>query len=234
MLKEYYRSNGELCDWIINLWFLSKIEKKKDFSDDFFANLELIKDNWDKEKFLDVEFVIDHSVRNDPSLFDFDLFNGVKNFDKTIIYDIILKEKKKKQVNKKMDCCIDPVLKQVLLDGSLPELVEFYWRRQRGCCEEGMKARRKRELLAAWECKGPIKEHLKKCENCKKKVDDILMEIWRRWKHDEWWEFGGVFFKLLILGQFDCFFLNIDEKDIKLNHLNVYFRGFLPGLVCIM
>ena len=95
MLKEYYRSNGELCDWIINLWFLSKTEKKKDFSDDFFANLELIKDNWDKEKFLDVEFVIDHSVRNDPSLFDFDLFNGVKNFDKTIIYDIILKEKKK-------------------------------------------------------------------------------------------------------------------------------------------
>ena len=58
-----------------------------------FANLELIKDHWDHEKYISDEPVIDHLLRNDPSLFNFEVFIQPKDVlvNKLIVYDIITK-----------------------------------------------------------------------------------------------------------------------------------------------
>ena len=98
-MKDYFRSHGELCDWIINLWNYSK-EMLNDqvISVYAFANLELIKDHWDHESYISVERVIDHLLRNDPSLFDFDVFIQPKDqlVNKLIVYDVITKPQMKK------------------------------------------------------------------------------------------------------------------------------------------
>ena len=95
--KEYYRLSGELCNWMINLWFMAKIESCELFADDILSQIELIKENWDEKKYLNVDLVIDCLVRNDSNLFDFDTYNRSSNCDKQLIYDSILQQKKKKK-----------------------------------------------------------------------------------------------------------------------------------------
>ena len=124
------------------------------------------------------------------------------------------------------------IKQEVAIDAPLPELLKFYWEQRRGCCPESMRIKRRREEKK--ECGCPTRRHQKNCPSCDQFVDEVLMEIWRQWEHGCWWEFGVFFYKMNVLGQFDSFFLNINEKDIKLSHLNVYVQGFLPGLVCIM
>ena len=94
-IKVYYKNSGDLADWIVNLWFMAKIENKKAFQDDILAQIELIKENWN-ENFVDVNYVIDHLVRNDVNLMDLDLYNSSANCDKQLIYDILLQPSKKK------------------------------------------------------------------------------------------------------------------------------------------
>ena len=61
-----------------------------------FVNLELIKDYWDKENYIDCEFLIGHLLANDTSFFNFEVFIQPKNFSfsKYNIYNIITKPNK--------------------------------------------------------------------------------------------------------------------------------------------
>ena len=93
--KAHYKSSADLADWIVNLWFMAKIEIKEAFADDILVQIELIKENWN-ENFIDVNYVIDHLVRNDVNLMDLDLYNSSTNCDKQLIYDILLQPSKKK------------------------------------------------------------------------------------------------------------------------------------------
>ena len=96
--KAYYK-NFELHQWIINLWFMSKIEIKQAFADDILAQVELIKENW-HENFMDVNFVIDHLVRNDANLMDLDLYNSdPENHNPQMIYDILLQPYRESKKN---------------------------------------------------------------------------------------------------------------------------------------
>ena len=93
-VKKWFEYEHELCDWIINLWLYSKyIGKDKILEMYAFVNLELIKDNWEKEKFIDCEFLISHLINNDASFFDFEIFIQAKNISlsKLNIYNIITK-----------------------------------------------------------------------------------------------------------------------------------------------
>ena len=66
-----------------------------------FANLELTKDHWDHEKYISDELVIDHLLRNDPSLFNFEVFIQPKDLlvNKLIVYDVITKPSVKKSTS---------------------------------------------------------------------------------------------------------------------------------------
>ena len=101
-MKEYFKCHGELCDWIINLWNYSKRMLDDEVISVYaFANLELIKDHWDREKYISDELVIDHLLRNDPSLFNFEVFNQPKDLlvNKLIVYDVITKPSVKKSTS---------------------------------------------------------------------------------------------------------------------------------------
>ena len=101
-MKEYFKCHGELCDWIINLWNYSKQMLDDEVISVYaFANLELIKDHWDHEKYISDELVIDHLLRNDPSLFNFEVFNQPKDLlvNKLIVYDVITKPSVKKSTS---------------------------------------------------------------------------------------------------------------------------------------
>ena len=101
-MKEYFKCHGELCDWIINLWNYSKQMLDDEVISVYaFANLELIKDHWDREKYISDELVIDHLLRNGPSLFNFEVFNQPKDLlvNKLIVYDVITKPSVKKSTS---------------------------------------------------------------------------------------------------------------------------------------
>ena len=101
-MKEYFKCHGELCDWIINLWNYSKEMLNDEVIAVYaFANLELIKDHWDHEKYISDELVIDHLLRNDPSLFNFEVFIQPKDVlvNKLIVYDAITKPSVKKSTS---------------------------------------------------------------------------------------------------------------------------------------
>ena len=101
-MKEYFKCHGELCDWIINLWNYSKQMLDDEVISVYaFANLELIKDHWDHEKYISDELVIDHLLRNDPSLFNFEVFNQPKDLlvNKLIVYGVITKPSVKKSTS---------------------------------------------------------------------------------------------------------------------------------------
>ena len=101
-MKEYFKCHGELCDWIINLWNYSKRMLDDEVISVYaFANLELIKDHWDCEKYISDKLVIDHLLRNDPSLFNFEVFNQPKDLlvNKLIVYDVITKPSVKKSTS---------------------------------------------------------------------------------------------------------------------------------------
>ena len=101
-MKEYFKCHGELCDWIINLCNYSKQMLDDEVISVYaFANLELIKDHWDHEKYISDELVIDHLLRNDPSLFNFEVFNQAKDLlvNKLIVYDVITKPSVKKSTS---------------------------------------------------------------------------------------------------------------------------------------
>ena len=123
-------------------------------------------------------------------------------------------------------------IKQISIDAPLPELIKVYWEQKRGCCPENMRLKRRSEPKVGCGCSK--REHQDSCPRCGQYIDDVLMEIWRRWEHSCWWEFGVFFHKLMTVGCFDSFFLNLDDKDNKLSYINVYVQGYLPGLVCIM
>ena len=94
VMKEYFEFHGELCDWIINLWNYSKEMLNDEVIAVYaFANFELIKDHWDHKKYISVELVINHLLRNDPSLFNFEVFIQPKDVlvNKLIVYDVITK-----------------------------------------------------------------------------------------------------------------------------------------------
>ena len=101
-MKEYFKCHGELCDWIINLWNYSKQMLDDEVISVYaFANLELIKDHSEHEKYISDELVIDHLLRNDPSLFNFEVFNQAKDLlvNKLIVYDVITKPSVKKSTS---------------------------------------------------------------------------------------------------------------------------------------
>ena len=130
-------------------------------------------------------------------------------------------------------------LKRISLDAPLPNLINFWWKNQKGCCVDKLRWRsicqikKNGEVFNECHCRRQL--HLLHCECCQRHVEDVLMEIWRRWDHRGWWKFH-IFFWKIILGDFDKFFVEIKKKnsEAKLSHLNVYVEGFLPGLVCIM
>ena len=93
-VKDWFQIEHELCDWIINLWYYSKYMNDDEILEMYaFVNLELIKDYWDKENYIDCEFLIGHLLANDPSFFNFEVFIQAKNysFSKYNIYNIITK-----------------------------------------------------------------------------------------------------------------------------------------------
>ena len=130
-------------------------------------------------------------------------------------------------------------LKQISLAAPLPNLIHFWWRNKKACCEEKLRWRSIRQIkksgIVVNDCCCQRQQHQKNCERCCHHVNEVLMEIWRRWDHRCWWQFH-IFFWKMYLGDFDKFFFEIKKKnsEAKLSHLNVYVEGFLPGLVCIM
>ena len=93
-VKDWFQIEHELCDWIINLWYYSKYMNDDEILEMYaFVNLELIKDYWDKENYIDCEFLIGHLLANYPSFFNFEVFIQAKNysFSKYNIYNIITK-----------------------------------------------------------------------------------------------------------------------------------------------
>ena len=96
-VKDWFQIEHELCDWIINLWNYSKYMNDDEILEMYpFVNLELIKDYWDKENYIDCEFLIGHLLANDSSFFNFEIFLQPKNFSfsKYNIYNIITKPDK--------------------------------------------------------------------------------------------------------------------------------------------
>ena len=138
----------------------------------------------------------------------------------------------------------------ISLDAPIEELLKFYWSQRRGCCPQSMRFRvglrcrphrRGEEMFCSLGCQDEwhmcwcsTRRHQFECGPCDQFIDEVLMEIWRRWEHDSWWEFGLFFFRMNILGEFDSFFQNINGESIKFSHMKVYLRGFRPGLVCIL
>ena len=96
-VKDWFQIEHELCDWIINLWYYSKYMNDDEILEMYaFVNLELIKYYWDKENYIDCEFLIGHLLANDSSFFNFEVFIQPKNFSfsKHNIYNIITKPDK--------------------------------------------------------------------------------------------------------------------------------------------
>ena len=92
MMKNYFKNEHELCDWILNLWKYAKYMKYDDIMETYaLCNLELIKDHSDHEEYISCEFLIKHLLENDPSFFNFEIFLQPKNLllNKLAIYDII-------------------------------------------------------------------------------------------------------------------------------------------------
>ena len=91
MMKNYFKDNQELSDWIINLWTYAQFMFDDTCKTYAYCNLELIKDHWGRENFISCEFLIDHLMRNDPSFFNFDIFCRPQDLmiNKSMIYDII-------------------------------------------------------------------------------------------------------------------------------------------------
>ena len=92
MMKNYFKNNQELCDWIINLWMDEKYMNVDDTMNTYaLCNMELIKDHWDHEKYIFCEFLLKSLMDNDPSFFNFEIFIHLKNImiNKAYIYDII-------------------------------------------------------------------------------------------------------------------------------------------------
>ena len=92
IMKTYFKNENELCDWILNLWKYAKYMRFDDVMETYaIANLELIRENWDPEKYISCQFLVDHVLKNDPSFFDFEVFIQAKDFllHKSKIYDII-------------------------------------------------------------------------------------------------------------------------------------------------
>ena len=69
-----------------------------------FVNLELIKDYWDNEKFINCEFLIDQLLKNDSPFFNCEVFVQAKNFclSKFMIYNLITKPDKTPSRSKKI------------------------------------------------------------------------------------------------------------------------------------
>ena len=96
-VKDWFQIEHELCDWIINVWYYSKYMNDDEILEMYaFVNLELIKDYWDKENYIDCEFLIRHLLANDSSFFNSEVFIQPKNFSfsKYNIYNIITKPDK--------------------------------------------------------------------------------------------------------------------------------------------
>ena len=93
-VKQWFEIEHELCDWIINLWLYSKYMNDDKILEMYaFVNLELIKDYWDKENYIDCEFLLGHLLVNDPSFFNFEVFIPAKDYclSKCNIYNLITK-----------------------------------------------------------------------------------------------------------------------------------------------
>ena len=149
-----------------------------------------------------------------------------------------------KKKKKKMAC----IKGSISLDAPIEELIQFYWQQRRGCCARSMIWRRRTPVTPRWSARGmewrtfacrescgcSTRSHQLECGPCDQFIEEVLMEIWRRWEHDSWWEFGLFFFRLNILGEFDSFFQNIDGESVKLSHMETYLSGFRPGLVTIL
>ena len=82
-VKQWFEIEHELCDWIINLWTYSK----------YMNNDKILDKDWDKENYIDCEFLLAHLLANDSSFFNFEVFIQAKNFclSKYMIYNIITK-----------------------------------------------------------------------------------------------------------------------------------------------
>ena len=81
MRKKYFKNQNELCDWILNLWKYAKVMQYDDIMEIYAkVNLELIRENWDHEKYISCEFLINHLLKNDRSFFDFEVFIDPKIF----------------------------------------------------------------------------------------------------------------------------------------------------------
>ena len=94
--KKWFEIEHELCDWIINLWQYSKNLDDEILEMYAFVNLELIKDYWDHENFINCNFLIDQLLKNDSSFFNFEVFVQAKNLclSKFMIYNLITKPNK--------------------------------------------------------------------------------------------------------------------------------------------
>ena len=64
MMKKYFKNENELCDWILNLWKYAKYMQFDDIMETYTtANLELIRENWNHEKYISCEFLVNHLLK---------------------------------------------------------------------------------------------------------------------------------------------------------------------------
>ena len=87
--------------------------------------------------------------------------------------------------------------------------------------------------LIAWEMyRGGTKSHFENCPVCQHVGEWCINEMWKKWKHDEYENFHMFIYKLIKTARFDKFCNNVTNENIE--HFNVYFEGWTPGLICFL
>ena len=86
--------------------------------------------------------------------------------------------------------------------------------------------------LMVWEFhRGGVKPHFKNCKLCNSFIKMCIDEMWKKWDHEAYEDFGCFIFLLTKRKRFDTFCKNIKTKNNKIKHFYTYFEGYAPGIV---
>ena len=89
MKKKKISLLDDIADWILNVWFYAKNLNNDHKIRRCLMNVELIEENWQKDKWINSDFLINVLLRNDKFFFD---FGSVSSAAKDFIYLVIEKD----------------------------------------------------------------------------------------------------------------------------------------------
>ena len=89
--------------------------------------------------------------------------------------------------------------------------------------------------LFVWEFhRGGSKDHFQNCCKCRNFIHFCLNEMWKKWDHDCYTQYGVFIFLLTKRSRFDTYCKNINKNNNELRHFYTYFQGYAPGIVTFM